>query len=64
MTEKNIGKHLASEQSKEGHGNGGIPRSDMNATNAEQSREGPDNGGMPGSASKRGMKRKLESKTF
>jgi hypothetical protein len=36
----------------------------MNATNAEQSREGPDNGGMPGSASKRGMKRKLESKTF
>jgi hypothetical protein len=41
-----------------------LPRSDMNATNAEQSREGPDNGGMPGSASKRGMKRKLESKTF
>jgi hypothetical protein len=39
-------------------------KSDMNATNAEQSREGPDNGGMPGSASKRGMKRKLESKTF
>jgi hypothetical protein len=58
MTENNIGKHLASEQSKEGHGN--ILRSDMNASNAEQSREGPDNGGMPGSASKRGMKRKLE----
>jgi hypothetical protein len=50
-------------RSMKGHGNEGIPRSDMNATNAEQSREGPDNGGMPGSASKRGMKRKLESKT-
>ena len=43
MTEKNIGKHLASEQSREGHGNGRIPRSDMNASNAEQSREEPDN---------------------
>ena len=62
MTENNIGKHLASEQSKEGHGN--ILRSDMHASNAEQSREEPDNGGMPGSASKRGMKRKLESKTL
>ena len=55
---------LVSEQSREGPGNGGIPRSELQTSSAEQSREGPGNGGISGSASKRGVKRKLESKTL
>ena len=55
---------LVSEQSREGPGNGGIPRSELQTSSAEQSREGPSNGGISGSASKRGVKRKLESKTL
>lgn len=52
-----------SEQSGEGPGNGGIPRSKVSAGTIEQSGEGPGNGGLPRSATgKQGIKRKLEQK--
>ena len=55
----------ASEQSGEGPGNRGIPRSEISAGIAEQSGEGPGNGEIPRSATrKQGIKRKLEQKTL
>lgn len=55
---------LVTEQFREGPGSsGGIPKSDPKTRNAEQSKEGPGNGGILGSA-KRGVKRKLDTKTL
>jgi len=39
MADKNSDKQLASEQSREGPGNGGIPRSDMNANKRGEKRK-------------------------